>query len=189
MPSSHLPQTQQARTFKPGWADAGLARERLALLLDAGLTMEAVADLCAVPVSQMYVIRSGRRGKPMAKIRQVTLNALLAIRSKDIAAYDLPAGSKVRGDDARRQLQFLYCLGWSVDALHERSGLAKSALRGLRDGDGTTEGFRHKVDALYRTLRGQEAPRVTGIDRTRSDNALARAAAQGWSADDEELAA
>lgn len=181
MPSPTMPEKRPpARRHKIEWADAARARERISLLLDAGLTMDAIADMCAVHHSQMYAILNGRRGKPMTKVRASTLNALLAIRSKDISTYDLPASAKIPGDSARAQLQSLYCLGWSIDSLHEESGLAKSALRGLRDGDGTTEGFRLKVDALYRRLRGRTAPRTTDLDRIRYENALARAAASEW---------
>lgn len=176
MPESRLP----TRRHKIDWAEPAQARARIMLLLGAGLTMDAIADMCAVHHSQIYALLNGRRGKPMTKVRASTLNALLAIRSRDIGSYDLPASAKITGDSARAQLQSLYCLGWSVDSLHEESGLAKSALRGLRDGDGTTEGFRLKIDALYARLRCRTAPRTTELDRTRYHNALTRAAASGW---------
>ncbi len=181
----------QARRRGAGidWADAGPARDRLALLLESGLTIDAIADMCAVHASQLHALRNGRRGKPMSRIRATTLNALNAIRAKDVAAYELPAASKVSGDAARQKIRALHCLGWSVDALHAESGLAKSALRGLRDGDGTTDGFRLKVDALYLRLRGQQAPRASEVDRTRYDNAVARAVASGWDEYDLEEAA
>jgi hypothetical protein len=180
MPSLTLPEQRTRRRTSVQWADAAQARDRIELLLRAGLTMESIAEMCAVHHSQLYVLRNGCRGKPMVKVRASTLNALLAIKSKDIAAHELPPASKVAGDGARTQLQSLYCLGWSIDALHEESGLAKSALRGLRDGDRTTEAFRLKVDALYGRLRGRRAPRVTELDQIRYDNALARAAVHGW---------
>lgn len=170
----------KARGAGIDWVDAAPARARLELLIDAGLTMAAIADLCAADLSQMYALRNGRRGKPVARVRVITLNSLLAIKTRDVASYELPAGAKISGDSARNQLQALYCLGWSVDSLHEEGGLAKSALRGLRDGDRTTEEFRLKVDTLYRRLRGRTAPQATELDRIRYSNALARAAANEW---------
>lgn len=170
----------KARGAGIDWVDAAPARARLELLIDAGLTIAAVADLCATDLSQMYALRNGRRGKPVAKVRAITLNSLLAIKTRDVVSYELPAGAKISGDSARKHLQALHCLGWSVDALHEESGLANSALRGLLSGDGTTEEFRLKVEALHGRLCQQAAPRTTAAQILRSNNALARAAAHGW---------
>lgn len=171
------------------WAAADPARDRLELLLSTGLTVEAIADMCAVHVSQMHALRNGRRGKPMSRIRATTLHALNAIRAKDVASYELSAGARIEGNVARQQIRTLHSRGWSVDALHEVSGLAKSALRGLRDGDRTTDGFRLKVDALHRSLRDRQAPRASEADKIRYDNALSLAAARGWNEYDDEEAA
>lgn len=162
------------------WVDAAPARERLELLINAGLTMAAIADLCAADLSQIYALRNGRRGKPVRKVQAITLNSLLAIKTRDVLAYELPAAAKVKGDAARQQLQDLHCLGWSVEAIHDVSGLTRSALRGVLAGDRTTDAFRAKVAAVHVELAGQRAPRITALQVRRSDRALALAAGRGW---------
>lgn len=171
--------------LKHDWADPAPARERLALLRASGLSLDAIADLSAVHVSQLRALLPARGPKALKKVRATTLAALASIRAKDVAAVAVPLRARVCGDSARLQLQSLYCHGWSVDSLHERSGLAKSALYGLLAGAGTTEGFRLRIAALHDDLSGHRAPRTTEQDRGRAARAVTKAAALGWDTDTE----
>lgn len=167
------------------WADPALARERIVLLRASGLSLDAISELSAVHISQLRALLPVRGPNAMKKVRATTVAALSSIRAKDVAAVEVPLRAKVCGDSARLQLQSLYCRGWSVDSLHERSGLAKSALYGLLGGDSTTEGFRLRVAALHDDLSGHRAPQSTERDRGRASRAVAKAAAHNWTTDTE----
>jgi lambda repressor-like predicted transcriptional regulator len=173
------------KPLKHDWADPAPARERLALLRASGLTLDAIAELSGVHVNQVRALLPVRGPKALKKVRADTLAALNSIRAADAASYPVTARSKVDGESARLQLQSLYCRGWSVDSLHERSGLTKSALYGILAGDATTEGFRLKVDALHEELTGHRAPRATEQDRARAARASTKAAANNWTTDTE----
>lgn len=167
------------------WADPAPARERIALLRASGLSLDAISELSAVHISQLRALLPLRGPKAVTKVRATTVAALSSIRAKDVATVAVPPRAKVCGDSARLQLQSLYCRGWSVESLHERSGLAKSALYGLLGGDSTTEGFRLRLDALHEELVGHRAPRGTEKDRARAARAVAKAAANNWTTDTE----
>lgn len=171
--------------LKHEWSDPAPARERLALLRASGLSLDAIADLSAVHVSQLRALLPARGPKAVKKVRATTLAALTSIRAKDLLTVPVPLHAKVCGDSARLQLQSLYCHGWSVDSLHERSGLAKSALYGLLSGDPTTEGFRLRINTLHEDLSGHRAPRATEQDRGRAARAITKANVLGWSTDTE----
>lgn len=174
-----------AARLKHEWSDPAPARERLALLRASGLSLDAIADLSAVHVSQLRSLLPARGPKAVKKVRATTVAALTSIRAKDLSTVEVPLRAKVCGDTARLQLQSLYCLGWSVDSLHERSGLARSALYGLLAGDTTTEGFRLRIEELHGDLTGHRAPRSTERDRARAARAITKATALGWTTDTE----
>jgi hypothetical protein len=176
---------RRAARLTHAWADPAPARERIALLRASGLSLNAISDLSAVNISQLRALLPTRGPHALKKVRVTTLAALSSIRAKDLATVTVPLRAKVPGDSARLQLQSLYCHGWSVDSLHERSGLTKSALYGLLAGDSTTEGFRLRVDTLHADLSGHRAPRTTEQDRGRAARATAKATLLGWTADTE----
>jgi hypothetical protein len=62
------------RTVVP-MVDAGQARERVAVLRAAEMTMAEIADACAVNRSGLDFAVYGRNGKPPAKIRATTVAA------------------------------------------------------------------------------------------------------------------
>lgn len=176
---------RRATRLKHDWADPAPARERMALLRASGLSLDDISEMTAVHISQLRALLPARGPKALKKVRASTLAALTSIRAKDVAAVAVPLHAKVCGNSARLQLQSLYCHGWSVDSLHERSGLAKSALYGLLAGDLTTEIFRLRVEALHADLSGHRAPRATDQDRGRAARAITKAAALGWTTDTE----
>jgi hypothetical protein len=173
------------KPLKHEWSDPAAARERIALLRASGLSLDAIAEMSTVHIGQLRTLLSGRGRNPVKKVRTSTLNALLAIRARDVAAFPVPACAKVRSDSARLQLQSLYCDGWSVESLHDRSRLTKSALYGVLAGENTTEGFRLRIDALHEELSGHRAPRATERDQRRAATATAKAAANNWTSDTE----
>jgi transcriptional regulator with XRE-family HTH domain len=183
--AAKLSDNRAAKGLKHEWADPAPARERIALLRASGLTLDAIAGLTGVHVSQIRALLPVRGPQAVKKVRAETLQALNSIRASDAAAYPVTTRSRVDGESARLQLQSLYCRGWSVESLHERSGLAKSALYGLLSGDATTEGFRLKVDALHEELAGHRAPRATEKDRARAARAATKAVLNNWTTDTE----
>lgn len=172
----------QARP-KNDWVPAHLARERVLLLRAAGLTLTTIADMTAVHLSQISALENGVGGKPQARVRATTYNALCSIRARDVIAYEPSPDAHVKGDSARRQVEALHCRGWSVPVLVERSGVSSSTFSALLGGAGITESTRLRVDAMFRELALTDPPAVTATDRNRKTLALARAARNRWTAD------
>lgn len=183
--AAKLTDGRAARSLKHEWADPAPARDRIILLRASGLSLDAIADLAGVHVSQLRTLLQTRGPGSVKKVRASTLRALNSIRARDAAEYPVTPRSRVSGESARLQLQSLYCRGWSVESLHDLSGLAKSALYGLLAGDATTEGFRLKVEALHKDLSGHRAPRATEQDRARAARAATKAAMNNWTTDTE----
>jgi lambda repressor-like predicted transcriptional regulator len=189
----HCPTCQPARIIgsrarkplKHDWSDPALARERIALLRASGLSLDAISEMSTIHIAQLRTLLPGRGRTPVKKVRTSTLNALLAIRARDTAAYDVPARAKVSGESARLQLQSLYCHGWSVESLGDHAGLTKSALYRILAGENTTENFRLRIDALHEELSGHRAPRSSERDQKRAVLAVAKAAANNWTPDTE----
>lgn len=164
-------------------ADATLARDQIARLRKAGMAMADIAALCGMKASALDFAVYGRGGRQPERIRASTLAALDKIRFADVIAFEVPAGRKVNGDSARRQVQALHVFGWSPSVLAARLDIAPSTLSYLLSGSGVLEGVRKKIDALYRELHGTEAPLDTVDDRRRSSRAKNRAAVHGWTSD------
>jgi hypothetical protein len=183
--SANTEYDRQAKAHKPRitMADGDRVRARIAELRAAGLLMVEIADLCAVNPKVLDYAVYGRNGRPPATVRQSTLDALLAIRHKDIVSVEIPPGRRVDGASARRQVQSLHAFGWGSSVIAQRTGAAPSSISHLLSGSGLLEELRLKIDALYNELHGVEAPVATVLDRKRSTHAKTKAAAHGWTAD------
>lgn len=164
-------------------ADAGKARERVAVLRAAGMTMAEIADACAVNRTVLDFAVYGYNGKPPAKIRATTVAALHAITYKDAAAVELKAGRKVNPDIPRRQVQSLYSLGWCATDIAARAGIEATGITSLLRGNGTIEKVRAGVDRAYTELCGSVPPEDTARQRASASLARNRAAVNGWTID------
>lgn len=171
--------------LKHAWTDPAPARERIALLRAAGLSLDAVAALAGVHVTQLRALLPTRGPNAVKKVRATTLAALNAVTARGAATVLVPLHAKVDGEGARLQLQALYCHGWSVESLGEHGGLTKGALYRVLAGERTAEGFRRRIDVLHRDLSGHRTPRITEQDRGRAARAIAKATLLNWTTDTE----
>ncbi|MET4143898.1 hypothetical protein [Arthrobacter sp. UYCo732] len=164
-------------------ADANLARARINVLRNAGMTTAEIAHLCGVHAKVIDFARLGHNGRKPLKVKASTLRALEAISYRDIATLPKPAGRKVDGDLPRRQIQSLYSLGWSGRAISECAGTAHTNISWLLTGRGTSEEVRAAIDYAYNKLRLTRPPEDTPVARSQANRARSRAAAEGWSID------
>lgn len=164
-------------------ADAGLARKRIGELRAAGLLMSEIAEMCGVNAKVLDYTLYGRNGRKPATVLATTLNALNAIRHKDIATLEVPPGRRISGDSARRQVQALHCFGWSPSTIAARTGATPSTISNLLSGAGIVEGLRVRIDQLYQELHGVEAPTDTAKQKRKATRARGRAAVNGWTPD------
>lgn len=177
--------TRPERRGKPTaqMADADLARERIASLRAAGMTMAEIAYCCAVSPSVLDHAVYGRNGRPPAKVRATTVAALNAVTYKDAQVLDLKAGRKVDPDIPRRQVQSLYSLGWRATDIAARGGIKATSITSLLRGNGCIEKVRAGIDTAYAQVRGTVPPETTPSEKAQANRARNEAAANGWTVD------
>jgi lambda repressor-like predicted transcriptional regulator len=182
---ARIADSRARKPLKHEWSDPAAARDRIALLRASGLSLDAIAELSGVNINQLRSVLSGRGRRPVKKVRRSTVDALCAIRAKDVAGHAARPSSKVDGTSAKLQLQALYCHGWSVESLGNHGRLSKGPLYRILAGENTTEEFRLKVDALHRDLAGHRAPHATEREQARAARAIAKATENNWTPDTE----
>lgn len=184
--TAHLTRTRK-------WADAEHARQRILQLRAAGVSIETMADLCAVHASTLRFILSGPGGRTVRRVLASTLDSLNAISYRDIAGRAVTKNTRIDGERPRLQTMALTAAGWCPEDLSELSGVGRQTFSRLLRGFTTTEEMRQMIDALYRDLRRSTPPQQTHLQRMRVRRALKRAAENGWSTgmaeDDEYVAA
>jgi AraC-like DNA-binding protein len=175
-----------AKPLKHDWVDPAPARERIALLRASGLSLDAIADLSAVHISQIRALLPARGPAALKKVRADTAAALDAITFRDAAAVPVPARARVDAEGARLQLQALHCHGWTVETLAAHAGLTVGPLYRIMGGAGKiTEELRLRIDDAHRDLSAHRAPHGTELERARAARAQAKAAALNWTPDTE----
>jgi transcriptional regulator with XRE-family HTH domain len=162
------------------WVPAEPARRRVLLLREAGLSIEVMAELCGVHPSQLRFLIRGPKGRVVQRVYASTLAALNAITYRDVAAVQIPPGTFVDADAARRQLQALTAAGWSAAAVARHTGINRGTLFAILGGGGTREGTRARIEAAHADLRFTAPPSATRYERSAAGAARATAAAQGW---------
>ena len=161
-------------------ADADVARQRIRVLREAGLTLTQMAELCGVNVKILEYALGGRSKRLPQRIRQSTVDALNAISYRDLAIVPQRPGRKVDGRIPRLQLQALHSLGWSLKdveaVITTRAGSMSRILRGF----GTTHEVRQRIDEAYHLLRHQAPPTATVAQRKSVARVKLLAKAEGW---------
>ncbi|WP_139187277.1 hypothetical protein [Pseudarthrobacter chlorophenolicus] len=171
--TAHLTRTKK-------WASAELARQRIIQLRAAGLTMDAMADLCGVRVSNLHYILSGPGGRTVQRILASTLDSLNAISYKDVAGRPISKDTRVDGAVPRLQTMALHAAGWCSEDLSSRSGISVQTFNKLMRGSGTTHEMRQRINVLYNRLHGTVPPEAEPLQRIRVRRALRKAEANGW---------
>lgn len=164
--------------------DGRLVRARITALRDAGLTLDEIADMCGLNLGVIHYDLNGRAGRtPPAMVRASTLQALNAIRTKDITAVVRPAGRKVNADVPRLQVQSLYSTGWDASDIAGRIGVTKKTINNLLKGLGTTEKVRAGIESLHAELHGTSPVQDSPARKRKATLAKNLAAANGWTTD------
>ena len=177
--NAYYGQTAHLR-WKRQWVDPEPVRQRILLLREAGLSVQQMADMCGVQTSVLFHVLHGRGGNRPKRVLASTLDALLAVRARDITAVELTDGAKVDGAVPAAQTKALHAMGWTVEDLSERSGVGIQTFYKLLRGRGTTEAMRRRIDALYRELHTIAPVAETPLQAARYKRALRRSAEHGW---------
>lgn len=164
-------------------ADADQARDRIAVLRAAGMTVADIAAACGLNRGALDFVVYGRNGKPPARIRETTVAALQAITYKDALAVDLKAGRKVDPDVPRRQVQSLYSLGWRATDIAACAGVKPTSITSLLRGNGCIEKVRAGIETAYTQMRGTLPPETTPSEKAQAARARNEAVANGWTVD------
>lgn len=167
-------------TSKHRWVEAELVRERITELRQAGLPMTAIAEMTGISESNLHGIFRGPGGRIPTRVRTSTLDALNAIRSRDIINRELTDDTRIDGSVLRLQIQSLHATGWSTRELADTSDVSIKTFDRLMRGLNTTEIMRRKIDRIYQERAFTPAPQETDLQKTRAERALTKAAANGW---------
>jgi hypothetical protein len=167
-------------TRRHQWVPAEPARRRVLLLREAGLSIEAMADLCGVNPSQLRFLIREPKGRVVQRVYASTLAALNAITYRDVAAVEIPAGTHVDAQASRRQLRAITAAGWSMAAVARHTGLSPHVLFAILGGAGTREVTRARIETTHGQLRFTPPPSSTRYERSAAGAALAKAAGNGW---------
>lgn len=163
--------------------DADLVRARIAKLRAAGMTIAEIADLCAVNAKVIDFAVHGRQGRKPKTVQASTFRALNAIKAKDIASLEKPAGRKVDAEVPRRQIQSLHSFGWGPYEIGARAGATDATINRILKGYMTTGELSARIGQVHTELHGTDAPTDTPEQRTRATKARNRALANGWTRD------
>ena len=110
-------------------------------------------------------------------MRADTQRRLLAVRFDPAS---VAAGRRIDATGARRRLQALTALGWSVSCLALHTDRTVRTLRRVLTADQVTADTARCVAALFEQLRTARPPRRTGPERAAADRAAGRARTAGW---------
>lgn len=153
------------------YVDAQPARVHVQSLQVWGMGWKRIAHTAGVHTSVVWKLLYGaptRNMGPSKRIRKTTADALLAVR------LDLADGALVDATGARRRLQALATLGWSIQALADHAHVDRQRLDKALRNDWIRKTTRDVVAALYDDL--WNTPATGG----RSTATRLRAERHGW---------
>lgn len=175
------------------YVDAEAAREHIAVLQAAGLGWKRIASMARVPQSNVYAILYGRpdrnQGAPSPRCRKGTAEAILAVPVP--AVTDLGRSVLVTVVGARRRLQALVALGWSVKRISDEFGLDRQALDAALRLPRVQAKTAVAIANAYAALSMTPPPETTREQRSSASRSRRRARDAGWPPplawDDEEI--
>lgn len=163
--------------------DAAPAREHVRSLMAANMGLKTVAARSGVShgaLSKLIYgapLPDGGRRPPSARIRQASADALLALLP-DVSV--LADGAVVDATGARRRLQALGAVGWSVQQVSQRSGIDRQALDKILRGATTSARTARAVREAYDALWNQAPAESTHHEKCAASRARNSARAAGW---------
>ena len=162
-----------------GLIDASEARAHVQALQAAGLGLKRIAAASEVSTGTLSKLMYGARGRPPARrIVPRTAYRILSVPLPEV--IDLGRTVQVPALGARRRVQALVCLGWSISRLAEYSGIDRQALDNALTGDTVTAWTHCRIAILFVELWDTSAPAGTHRERQAAARARNRAARAGW---------
>ena len=163
------------------YVDADPVREHIARLRRAGIGLKTLAKAAGVShgaLSQLVYGRprpDGTRRPPSKRVRATTAARVLA------TPLDATAPSAtVDSTGARRRLEALATLGWSVARLANRAGVDRQCLDGVLSGRPAKAATVRAIRDLYDELWDTPAPTTTKTDKIAASRARRRAEQSGY---------
>jgi hypothetical protein len=156
--------------------DAGPVRAHVEQLRNLGMSIETIERLsgashCAV---QALVYATHK------KVWPVTAERILSIPLRPPALKDQPGGRHMPSIGARRRIQALSAVGWSLTAIGRRAGIDKRTLIEMAWRDQCTVATHLTIVKLYDELWDSEPPSDTPSQRGSSSKARRHAQLNGW---------
>jgi len=157
--------------------DAAPVRAHVEALSLAGIGRRRLAELAGVSVSTVSGIRSGKRGKPVRRVRKDTAALILAVTSE---THSVAAHALVDARGTHRRMQALMARGWTQRALVEQMGLSSDNLATRFAQSTVLRSTADAVEALYDRLWDQTPFVDSPAKAAGSRRAMNRARRAGW---------
>ncbi|MEV1295739.1 hypothetical protein [Pseudonocardia sp. NPDC049635] len=170
--------------------DAGAVRAHVTELRQQGVSIRRISEVSGVTAPTLYALLVGQPSKGLPPTRRVThgvAQRLLAVTPPTAAPPvrdldTLPDLARVDATGSRRRIHALAALGWSVQQLADRLGLARRQLQGrvLHGGEQVSVRTARAIRDLYDALCWQPPPADTAWQRAAVTRTKAWANRQGW---------
>ena len=156
--------------------DAEPVRQHLLKLRALGLSIATIEKLsgashCAV----QELVYSSR-----TKVWPITAKRILAVPLEPLPVEQQPPGRFISAIGARRRVQALCTIGWSLTVIGARVGLDKRTMQEISWRNQCTVATHLKIVALYDELWDQQPPGDTAGQRVSATKARSHAKKQGW---------
>jgi hypothetical protein len=164
--------------------DAAPARQRVAELMAAGVGLKQIVRQSGVAQGALWKLMYGKKRPdgtmtPSRRITRANADRLLAMQPGDPKL--LADGARVDSTGARRRLQALACLGWSINRLAAEASIDRQPLDQAMRGELITARTARAVDAVYELLWDQPAPARDHREKIAASRARRAAEVAGWS--------
>jgi AraC-like DNA-binding protein len=160
------------------YADAEPIRAHLTQLLDSGISLATVAARAGVSRGTLHALLSTHNAATRPRVRTNTAQRIRQVN----AVSQHPA--VVDSTGAKRRLQALIAIGWSMARLATHLHCHPSTISRLLRGTTITRSIDHAIRDLYIRLADQPAPTAATGERSSVEAARRYADAHGWATPD-----
>lgn len=162
------------------YVDAAPAREHVRALMAAGVGLKQINKTSGVSHGCLWKLIYGKKNadgsqRPTTKLRQNTVDRLLAVRPSHLAD-----GARIDATGTRRRVQALVTIGWSQSKLAARLGMLPGNFNKTFTGDRVVVSTARAVTELYDELWDQTPPRATHRDKIAYSRSVNFARARDW---------
>lgn len=161
--------------------DAEPVRRRLLKLMKYGWGVRAITRETKVPTRTISSIVYGDKGKIQESVTAETASKLLAF-NPPFARVDRQGTSTANIDaaPAKRKLQALAALGYSLNALAETAGYSRSYFKQVLAQDQIRIDRQRAVDAVYEQFWNKLPTATTPLQKRVVETSRRQAVAKGW---------